>query len=422
MTAFVIAAVLLTLTALLFLLPTLLRPAHVHVQRTTHDELNLVVLRDQLRELEVDRAGGLIGAAGYDAARRDLEQRVAEDVRPAAAPSAGAARQRKLAGALALALPALAAALYFYLGTPAAFDPVVKAAPEQGHAITEEQIVTMVAGLATRLKTEPNDADGWSMLARSYNALGRFPEAVDAYSHLVKLIPPNADVLADYADALAMVNNKSLQGAPEQLVAQALAADPKHVKALSLAGSAAFERRDYAAAILAWEKILPLVPADSDTASTTSGSISEARGLLGAPAAAPLQAAAVVPAQAPAQAAPTAAAPASVSGTLDIAPALRARMGPDDSVFIFARAVNGPRFPLAVLRKQVRDLPLRFTLDDTMGMVPDVKLSGFAQVVVGARVSKSGSATPQAGDFEGIAAAVRPGAQDIKIVINVQRN
>ncbi|MES2130655.1 MAG: c-type cytochrome biogenesis protein CcmI [Pseudomonadota bacterium] len=406
MTTFLIAAVLMTMTALLFVLPGLLRGVQREAGGSAHDEVNLAVLRDQLRELDVDRAGGLINAPAYETARHELEQRVAEDVVPAER-HAAAPRQRKLALALGLALPALAAGLYFYLGTPAAFDPVAKADTEQGHAITEEQIVNMVGKLAERLKNQPDDAEGWSMLARSYNALGRFPEAVEAYARLVKLIPPNADVLADYADALAMVRNKSLQGEPEQLVVRALAADPNHVKALSLAGSAAFERRDYPVAVGHWQKILTLVPPDSETAQSTKGSIAEASGLMGAGAAPVAQ-----------QAAPA----ATVSGTVDIDPAIRARLAPGDSVFIFARAQQGPRFPLAVLRKQVRDLPLRFTLDDSMSMVPNAKLSNFPMVVVGARVSKSGSATPQPGDFEGLADAVRPGAEGLKILINVQRN
>lgn len=341
---------------------------------------------------------------------------MAEDVQPA--PLAGAAfDKRGSAGALALAVPTIAVSLYLLLGAPAGLDPALVKPQDPAHALTEEQIAGMVGGLAERLKGKPEDIEGWSMLARSYNALGRFAESSDAYARLVKLVPDDADLLADYADTLAMARNKSLQGEPEQLVARALAIDPKQVKALALSGSAAFERRDYRAAIAQWRKLMLVVPADSDMARSTASGISEAQGLAGDP---PDVAAPVAAAAAPvaAGAAPVAAANgAQVAGSVELDPSLRAKVAATDTVFIFARAVNGPRFPLAALRKQVKDLPLRFVLDDSMSMMPDVKLSGFPMVVVGARISKNGSATPAAGDFEGLTAAVRPGTAGLKIVI-----
>lgn len=255
------------------------------------------------------------------------------------------------------------------------------------------------------------------MLARSYNAMGRYAESVDAYVKLVKLVPADADLLADYADTLAMARKQSLQGEPEQLVARSLAIDPSNIKALALAGSAAFERRDYAAAIAQWQKVLALVPADSDMARSTASGVSEAQGLAGA-------ALPAVVAAAPASAAPAPAAtpvPGAVSGMVELDPALRGKVADTDTVFIFARAVDGPKFPLAAQRRQVKDLPLRFVLDDRMGMVPNVKLSGFTQVVVGARVSRSGSATPGAGDFEGLSGVVAPGTAGLRIVIDKAR-
>lgn len=414
MTAFVIGATLLTALALLFILPTLLRKQAVVDPHAPSAEVNLAVLRDQLRELDADSARGLIDAQGYAGARAELERRVAEDVQPA--PPAGAAFDKRWsAGALALAVPTIAVSLYLLLGTPGGLDPALVKPQDPAHALTEEQIAGMVGSLAERLKGKPEDIEGWSMLARSYNALGRFAESADAYARLVKLVPDDADMLADYADTLAMARNKSLQGEPEQLVARALAIDPKQEKALALSGSAAFERRDYRAAIAQWRKLMLVVPADSDMARSTASGISEAQALAGDP---PAAAAPVAAAAAPvAAAAPAAANGAQVAGLVELDPSLRARVAATDTVFIFARAVNGPRFPLAALRKQVKDLPLRFVLDDSMSMMPDVKLSGFPMVVVGARISKNGSATPAAGDFEGLTAAVPPGTGGLKIVI-----
>jgi cytochrome c-type biogenesis protein CcmH len=347
-----------------------------------------------------------------------------EGGRPAPVHTAAGPARRWPGTLLGLAVPALAVSLYFLIGSPAGLDPaLVRPLDAKTHELTEAQIASMVDGLAQRLKGKPDDIEGWSMLARSYNALGRFAEASDAYAQLVKRVTPDdADLLADYADTLAMAHNKSLRGEPEQLVARALAADPANVKALALSGSAAFERQAYRDAVLQWKKVLALVPPESDMARSTANGIREAQQLAGDPVTqAPAPAAATTPAAADGAAAAAPVAGASVAGTVELDPALRAKVAGTDTVFIFARAVEGPRFPLAVLRKQVKDLPVRFVLDDSMSMVPEAKLSAFPMVVVGARISKGGSATPGSGDFEGVTAPVRPGADGLKILINSQR-
>lgn len=421
MTAFSIVAALLTIAALFFILPTLLRKEAVKHRHALRDEVNLTVLRDQMRELDADLAAGSITEVAYQSARQELERRVAEDVQPGVATQGMPLNQRWMAGTVAVAVPVVAVSLYLLLGSPAGLDPSKAAAPQdQAHAITEEQILNMVAKLAERLEKEPANVEGWIMLARSYNALGRFREAADAYGRLVKLVPGDAALLADYADTLAMASNRSLQGEPEKVIASALAADPKNLKALNLSGTAAFERKDYGAAITQWQKILTLVPPESDIARSVNNSIAEAKGLAGQSAGAQtsLNSGAAAPA-----ASPTAAvAGAEVGGTVELDPALRAKVADTDTVFIFARAAQGPRFPLAVLRKQVKELPASFVLDDSMSMMPDAKLSSFPMVVVGARISKSGSATPTAGDLEGQTEPVRPGAKGLKIKINSQRS
>jgi len=423
MIAFWIVAVLLTAGALLFVLTPLLRKEAVAHPHALRDEVNLMVLRDQLHELDADMAAGTIDAAAYESSRRELERRVAEDVQPGTALAKTVPRKNAVGLLVGMSLPVVAVSLYFLLGNPSGLNPAQTAAPkEAAHEVTEEQIQAMVTALAQRLKDSPDDVQGWSMLARSYNALGRFGEAADAYARLVKLVPGNADMLADYADTLAMSLNKSLQGEPEKLIARALEADPKNIKALALSGSAAFERRDYQAAITRWKKILAIVPADSDLARSTNDSIGEAQTLAaGKPAVAPTPvAAAPSPTKPTAPSAPAAAA-AEVGGTVELDAALRKQVADTDTVFIFARAAQGPKFPLAVLRKQVKDLPTAFVLDDSMSMMPDAKLSSFPMVVVGARVSKSGSATPTPGDLEGLTEPVSPGAKNLKIRINTQR-
>jgi len=421
MTVFLIVAAVMLATALFFILPTLLRKQQNDGAHAQRDVLNLEVLRDQLRELDVDRAEGAIDNAGYDSSRKELEQRVVEDVRPSVKTVTSTGGKPWSAIILAVSMPAAAIVLYFFLGHPLGLDPSKVAASNPQQDVTPEQINAMVDKLARHLKEAPDDIEGWNMAARTYSALGRFAEAADAYSHLVKLVPPNANLLVNYAYASGMANHQSLQGDPEKLILQALEVDPKNIKALNLAGAAAYERHDYAAAVIQWRKIMQLVPPTSDVARNVGSSINDALSLAGTPVPAAADAA---NASAPAAAGNAASAPAAnaeVSGTVELDPALRSQVSDTDTVFIFARAIDGPRFPLAVLRKQVKDLPTTFTLDDSMSMMPNVKLSGFAQVVVGARISKSGSATPSAGDLEGVIEPVKPGAKNLKIKINSQR-
>jgi cytochrome c-type biogenesis protein CcmH len=182
---------------------------------------------------------------------------------------------------VALALPAVAAAHYLALGHTAALLPAPKTASQAAAqpatpSVGPEQIEAMVARLAARLKSQPDDADGWRMLARSYEGLRRFDQAVDAYRHLLALTPDDPDVLVDYAVALGMTMNRSLAGAPLQQIDRALAISPNHVQALALSGSAAMERGDSAYAVRQWKKILAQVPADSDIGRSIANSIAGA--------------------------------------------------------------------------------------------------------------------------------------------------
>jgi cytochrome c-type biogenesis protein CcmH len=274
--------------------------------------------------------------------------------------------------------------------------------------VTPEQIAQMVEALAVRLKEQPDNVQGWLMLARSYNALGRYPEAAQAYAQLVQRVPDDAQLLADYADVLAMTQNRDLSGEPERLIRRAVEIDGNNVKALALLGTLEFNRQNFAKAAESWQKILPLVPPESDFARNLQSSIAEAQqkgGLAVAPAAA--------------KPAPAAAAGGGrVSGKVTLAPELAAKAAPTDTVFVFARAAQGPRMPLVILRKQVKDLPAEFVLDDSMAMSPNMRLSSVPQVVVGARISKTGNASVQPGDLEGLSQPVAAGASGLAIVID----
>jgi cytochrome c-type biogenesis protein CcmH len=239
------------------------------------------------------------------------------------------------------------------------------------------------------------------------------------------LNPRDAGLLADYADAVGAAEG-GLGARAQALVERALAADPTQWKALALAGTVAFERKDYAQAVAYWERMKATVPPGSPIAGSIDASIAEARqlgGLKPAPGAAVASAPAAANVPPPRSGAPRDAVTtgATIAGRIELAPALAAKAAPTDTVFIFARAADGPKMPLAILRKQVKDLPVTFTLDDSMAMAPDFALSKFPTVVVGARVSKSGNAAPQAGDLEGFSPAVKVGATGLVVVIDRTR-
>jgi len=402
-TVFWSIAALLAAVALAFVLPALLGRRRA-TGAATADAANVAIHRDQLKELDADLAAGTLSPEQRDEARREIEQRLLDDLRTGDGTRAIPAGGRRTGMAVALALPVAALLLYLAVGNPAALAP--GAAAGDGHGIARDQIESMVERLATRMKEKPEDAEGWAMLGRSYAVLDRYAEAAVAYANAVKRSEPDAQLLADYADALAMAQGRNLRGEPERLIAQALQVDPRNVKALLLAGTVAFQDKKFKDAIAYWERILAVVPPDSDIADSARDSIADARALAGMP-------------KAPPPAKPGAAAvAATVSGTVRLSPGIAAKASPDDTVFIFARPAEGPRMPLAVMRKRVRDLPTAFTLDDSMAMTPTAKLSNHAQVVVGARVSRSGNPAVQPGDLEGLSTQVRPGATGIAVVIS----
>lgn len=417
MVMFWVVAGLLLAGALLLLLPPLWSPRAAAPGQA--GGANVAVYRDQLREAERDLAADLITKDRFEQLREEIQRRVLEDTQAVAATGRALQPARRVALGLALLVPAASIATYLALGEPDATAPFVPPAAAlaegQGHQVTEEQIQRMVAALAERLKAEPDNPEGWLMLARSYTALGRYSDAVLAFRKASTLMPGNANVLADLADVMGMAQGRRLAGEPARVVQQALDLDPRNVKALALAGSVAFEAKDYAAARGYWERLVAVVPPDSEMARSVQGSIAEARQLEGGAPAAP--AAATATAAAPASSTP-AAADVKITGEVLLSPELAARVAAGDTLFVFARAAQGPRIPLAILRQPVGQWPVRFTLDDSMSMAPNLKLSGHAQVVVGARVSRSGNAMPQSGDLVGQSDTVAHTAQGLRIVID----
>jgi cytochrome c-type biogenesis protein CcmH len=429
-----IATLLVALTLGMLLWP-LLRTRHVAVA-PDDDSAAIAVYRDQKRALDAECAAGVITASERDATLAELARRISEDLpaavqapAPSPASAAGAAAPApKRAWALALALlllvPAASFTLYQRLGNPVAAIAATAAGGGTGHEMSERQIAAMVESLAQRLKQRPDDADGWVLLAHSYQALERFAEAADAYAHADALIPNNASLLADYADALAMAQGRRLDGAPAALIQRALAIDPKHKKALSLAATVALETRDFDTSIAYWRRLAAELPAESDEARQVADIIAEVdaakrEGKGSSVAPTKRAAAAAPPASVPsAPRGGTGAAGSAIAGRVDLNAALASKVALNDTVFIFARAAEGPRMPLAVLRIPAKELPRDFSLDDSMSMAPGVKLSAAPSVIVEARISKSGNALPQPGDLFGRSAPLKPGATGVRITID----
>ncbi|MBI3937480.1 MAG: c-type cytochrome biogenesis protein CcmI, partial [Betaproteobacteria bacterium] len=217
MTVFWVISGLLVAGALLFVLPPLL--ARREGGRVSRSAVNIAVYRDQLRELEADLRAGTLGAEHYEKARRELEARLLEDVEGGDAIAGRPQRGRGAAIALGVAVPLTAIALYLVVGSPQMLSPQQTAAGGEAHGVSAQQIEALVERVVVRLKANPEDAEGWIILARSYSVLGRFPEAARAYANAVARIPRDARLLADYADALAMAQGRRLQGEPENLIA-----------------------------------------------------------------------------------------------------------------------------------------------------------------------------------------------------------
>ncbi|MBL8289466.1 MAG: tetratricopeptide repeat protein [Rubrivivax sp.] len=430
----------------------------------------LDALRQQWHQLHERQRSGALDAAAYEAQRKTLEQRIVSAVvqQPVAAGAAATAFASAASAASAAVVPAprasgrfiavaavfvvaVAAAGYAWKGEPRAAAGTPPHGFEQagagsgggeggvaGHpgGAGAEQLDALVRQLQERLDKQPGDAQGWALLGRSQMALNRFEEAAAAYRKALAIKPDDAALLTDYADALGVLNGRSLEGEPQRLLDKALKLDPRHIKALVLVGTLEFQRGNFAGAQKRWEEAVAIGPAGDGLVELAREGASQAQARQqGAGGARPGTASNAPAAAQPRPQAPStsggapaggaaAAAGGGIRGTVRLAASLKAQAAPGDTVFIFARAAGGGGMPLAILQKRVSDLPATFTLDDSQAMSPAARLSAAQQVVVTARISKSGQATPQPGDLEGVSAPVAPGsaaAGDLVVEIGTVR-
>lgn len=429
-------------------------------QATQNDpvQTNAAVYRDQLAELDEERARGLLSDHEWQLSRDELAARLLQDVgeqgageQSAASPTssmndaaatAHSSRASNRAASFAkpwvllfsfvVLIPTSSLVMYSLLGQPAALDPLaISQGLDNPEDITPEKLTTMATALTRRLQDEPNSMEGWVMLARVQRAREHFDEAAAALRKALTLSRDD-DLQIELAEVLAQQNKGMFAGEPWSIIQKVLATDPHHVNALLLGGSAAYSEQNFQAALRFWERAREVVVADSPDAPELDRAIGEARNRLGLPA---------IPARAMGgekNASNKSAGAASgstnasnntnanasstqraerISGRVSVAPDLASKVAPTDTVFIYATPVAGSRMPLAIVKITANQLPYDFVLDDTTAMNPSAKLSGMDEVTVRARISKSGNAMQQPNDLGVSVTPVKPGSAGLNLMV-----
>ncbi|HFC54049.1 MAG TPA: c-type cytochrome biogenesis protein CcmI [Gammaproteobacteria bacterium] len=400
MTAFWVGVAIMSLIASLLLAWPIWRRK---VERAVmgQDQLNVAIFEDRMKELDAELASGVLTVERHEQARNELQRDLLQNAGTETAAVARGNGGRWAAPLLAALVPALAVYVYLQVGSPEIIDkPPVTAAPPQhqeaGQGMAGD-MQTMVQRLQDRLRSNPEDVDGWVLLGRSMVMLRRYQEAADAYGKAYELVGDVPEIMAQYAETLALAQEGSFQGRPSELLQRAKQVDPEAPRVMWLLGVVAAQQGDTAKAAGIWQRLLKVLPADSEAARMVKGSIDQLGGAV-------------------AEQGESGAVTGSIALQVDISPELKEKTSPEDVVFIFARPVQGPRMPLAAVRHRVGELPLAVTLDDSMSMTGK-KLSSYEQVEVVARISKSASPMPQAGDLEGSVIA-RTGDSG-KVVVNI---
>lgn len=415
---FWMATVVCVAVALAFVLPPLLRKKDKELMADRRD-INIAVYRDQMKEMEADRANGLLAEDQFQAAKLELEARLAEDALTREGQKAAplSSSGRKLGFSLAAIIPVAAFGLYFLLGNPSSLIAIAQAQSQEASGVAQggHDIMKMILQVEAKTKEDPNDGAAWTLLAKTYAVVGHWPEALAAWEKAIKLRPDVPSVMTGYAEALAINNNRVLEGKPIELVLKALEKDPLDMKGLELAGIYNFQKRNFAKAAFYFKHLYKQLPPDSPYAQDVNEAYKEAKrqseiGLTG------MDNLADQSDWGAKQEPPD----ASIRGKVDISAKLKNRLNEKDVVFLFARADEGGP-PVAAIRSRAAKFPLEFELNDTMAMNPDNKLSNYKSVTLTARVVKSGDIKGAAGDLEGTVKLVKVGAKDVTVVIDTVR-
>ena len=387
----------LLLAIVLLIRPLLQTPKKESINQ---EALNLDLYKQHMQELDNDLANGQIEQQEYLTAQQDLEKQLIMDI-PETSNEIREDKQRSplsLAAVLVI-IPVLAVVLYIYLGNPDTLDGVQTKQTNAADAHAKAgkptkdlpSVSEMIVKLEQKVKEEPDSIQGWKLLSRSYMHTRQFKKAEIALRKLTELETNDPNSWANYADIVAVNQKGRLEGKPFEYTKRALSLQPKHPKALWLAGTYHFQQDNYKTAIRFWEILKAQLPPESTDTKMIMNSINDAKKRMGIKV--------ETPTTIPATSSQASTTPVSISGNVKLSKNLADKTSPTDTVFVYARAAKGPRMPLAIIKKQVKDLPFEFTLNDAMAMMPQMKLSNFERVIVTARISKSGNAITQTGDL-----------------------
>jgi cytochrome c-type biogenesis protein CcmH len=430
--AFIYVAVAMMAVVLLVLSVALWRGSQQGARLAAHQadainnpaQANAAVYRDQMAELDREFVMGNLNYEELKAARDELSQRLLADIDADASTDTLAAHAPAASGAVLWHKPWLAIALlvfvvpvssmlmYSVLGEPAALDPMaLKQGVDSSAEVTPEKLTEMAIALTRRLQDEPNSMEGWVMLGRVQRARGHFEESAEAYAKALALSRDD-NLSIERAEVLAQKNGGSFAGEPWSIIQRVLTADPHHLNALFLAGSASYAEMNFNTALRYWERAREVVPADSPDAPELDRAIAEARSKMGLPAIPPRAVSA-----AETQANKAALVASSISGRVTLVKELQGLVAPTDTVFVYATPVAGSRMPVAIVRTTADKLPFDFVLDDSTAMNPSAKLSAMDEVTVRVRISKSGQAVAQPGDYGVSLTPVKPGSKGLNLMV-----
>ena len=403
MITFYIAALVLVLLVLAALFRPFFWKTTVHHASRQH--LNAAIYKEELAKLEKEHTEGLIDGVTYEISHAEMRQRLFQDTSEDDGVAVLGSPQKTII-ALSIFIPALAVAMYFWLGSAQQIaDGGIK------QKVAQQDVEKMVAGLAAKMEQDPSNLKGWAMLARSYKVMDRPKDAEKAYDRAGAYLDSDAQLLADYADVAASNANGNFEGKPQAIINRALKADPNNMMALWLAGTADYTRGNYKGAIQVWGRLAKLLPADSEDIKMIQGSIMEARSKANLPPE-PLASQPTSPA--------VAVSGKNISGIVELNSDLKSRVKPDYIVMVIARA-PGARMPVAIMRAKAADLPLRFVLNDALAMTPDALISNLYEATLEVRISKSGQAKAEPGDLYSEIQTVKVGTGNLKVVVDQVR-
>ncbi len=377
-------------------------------------------------------AAGLLSQEEFDHKRAVLEQDNTEQgalsLNDAASSGAASRTNTLVLGGVAILLPICAFLLYKTIGQPSQLNSTsalmasttTSATAASGSA---KDMSSAIASLKQKLEANPKDVDGWLLLGRAYESVGRNTDAANALKEAYRLAPQRPEIEIAYAESMALTSpNRLISGEPLKMLRHAMQSDPNNQDGLWLIGMSDYQNGHYADAISSWEKIKAQLPTNSDVLESVTKMIADAKvrlsGKLPASEAGTIDTAASTDASTPAPKAASSQGP-KLMVEVSLADNYRDRVAPGDTLFVYAKAVSGPPMPIAIQKLQASALPAKIELTDGMGMMPSMNLSQFDQVIVTARISKSGNAIPQSGDLQAVSAPIAVSTQaPLKLAIH----